>query len=79
MSPMNRRTLLTAGGAAALGSLAACDEQTMKTVQARLNPTQATGESSAVAPAGNAATEAGTTSAVSETVRMPSEPWTYTR
>jgi len=79
MTPFNRRTLLTAAGATAIAGLSACDEQTMKSVQARLNPTQATGESSAVAPAGNAATEAGTTSAVSETVRMPSEPWTYTR
>jgi protein-L-isoaspartate(D-aspartate) O-methyltransferase len=81
MSPMNRRTLLTAAGATAVTGLAACDEQTMKTVQARLNPTQATGGAGAgtAAPAANAAAEAGATSAVSETVRMPSEPWTYAR
>jgi len=78
---LHRRTLLTAAGAAALSGLSACDEQTMKSVQARLNPTQATGGSgsSAAAPTANATAVAGATSAVSETVRMPAEPWTYAR
>jgi protein-L-isoaspartate(D-aspartate) O-methyltransferase len=74
-----RRSFLTAAGAAALGGLAACDEQTMKTVQARLNPTQSTGAAGAAAPAANAAVEAGGASAVSQTVRMPTEPWTWPR
>lgn len=79
MSPMNRRTLLTAAGATAFTGLAACDEQTMRSIQARLNPTQATGGSGAAAPVGNAAAAAGAASAVSATVRMPTEPWTYAR
>lgn len=76
-----RRTFLTTASAAALGGLAACDEQTMKSVQARLNPTQATGPaaSGAAAPAVNAAAEAGSASAISQTVRMPTEPWSWAR
>lgn len=73
----NRRTLLTAAGAATLTGLAACDENTMKSVQARLNPTQGAGGSGAAAPAANASAAAGEASAVSQTVRMPTEPWTY--
>lgn len=79
MTPMNRRTLLTAVGATAAASLAACDERTMRTVQARLNPTQTTGGSGAAGPTSNAAAAASAASAVSETVRMPSEPWTFAR
>ncbi len=76
-----RRSFLTTAGAAALGGLAACDDQTMKAVQARVNPTQATGAAGAAtaAPTANAAAEAGAASAVSQTVRMPTEPWTYAR
>ena len=47
---MDRRTLLTAAGAATLTGLAACDENTMKSVQARLNPTHAAGGAGAAAP-----------------------------
>lgn len=77
---LNRRTLLTAAGAATLTGLAACDENTMKSVQSRLNPTQGAGGSAApAAPAANAAAGAGQASAVSQTVRRPTEPWTYAR
>ena len=80
---MDRRTLLTAAGGAALTGLAACDEQTMKSVQSRLNPTQATGAggsgAGAAAPTAPTAAAAGDASTVSTTVRMPTEPWTYAR
>lgn len=78
MTPLNRRTLLTAAAGTALTGLAACDENTMKSVQARLNPTQAAGGSG---PAANAPTQAAAAaaSAVSQTVRMPGEPWTFAR
>jgi protein-L-isoaspartate(D-aspartate) O-methyltransferase len=78
MTQLNRRTLLTAAAGTALTGLAACDDNTMKSIQARLNPTQAAGGSGAAAnaPTQAAAAEA---SAVSQTVRMPSEPWTYAR
>jgi protein-L-isoaspartate(D-aspartate) O-methyltransferase len=76
---MNRRSLLTATGGVALTGLAACDENTMKSVQARLNPTQATGGAGAAAPAAPAQAAAGEASAISATVRMPGEPWTYAR
>ncbi|MEQ7154924.1 protein-L-isoaspartate O-methyltransferase family protein [Brevundimonas aurifodinae] len=78
---LGRRSFLTTAGAAALGGLAACDEQTMKSVQARLNPTQATGPaaSGAAAPAANTAADAGSASAISPTVRMPTEPWSWAR
>lgn len=74
---LNRRTLLTAAGASLTG-LAACDENTMKSVQARLNPTQAAGGSGA-APAAATQAAAGAASAVSATVRMPTVPWTFAR
>ncbi|MBU1348012.1 MAG: protein-L-isoaspartate O-methyltransferase [Alphaproteobacteria bacterium] len=80
---LNRRTLLTAAGAVSLTGLAACDEQTMKSVQARLNPTQGSGGAGGAAPASTqaAATQAAVSeaSAVSTTVRMPTEPWTWAR
>ena len=76
---MDRRTLLTAAGAAGFAALAACDENTMKTVQSRLNPTQAAGGAGTAAPAAPVAPAAGQASAVSATVRMPSEPWTFAR
>lgn len=78
MTHLNRRTLLTAAAGTALTGLAACDQNTMKTVQARLNPTQAAGGTGVAA---NAPTQAaaGAASAVSQTVRMPNEPWTYAR
>ena len=76
---LDRRTLLTATGGIALTGLAACDENTMKSVQARLNPTQAAGGAGASAPAAPATAAAGQASAVSQTVRMPTEPWTYAR
>lgn len=76
---MDRRTLLTAAGAATLTGLAACDENTMKAVQARLNPTQAAGGAGPAAPAAPTAAAAGAVSAISQTVRMPTEPWTFAR
>jgi protein-L-isoaspartate(D-aspartate) O-methyltransferase len=77
---LNRRTLLSAAGAVSLGGLAACDEQTMKTIQSRLNPTQGAGGAGAPAPAATAAPPpANAGSTVSATVRMPAEPWTYAR
>ncbi len=76
---IDRRTLLTAAGAATLTGLAACDEQTMTSVQARLNPTQAAGGGGAAPAAAPARTAAGEASAVSASVRMPSEPWTFAR
>ncbi|ADL00376.1 protein-L-isoaspartate O-methyltransferase family protein [Brevundimonas subvibrioides] len=78
MTQLNRRTLLTAAAGTALTTLAACDEATMTSIQARLNPTQAAGGSgvAANAPTQAAAAEA---SAVSQTVRMPGEPWTFAR
>lgn len=76
---LNRRTLLAATGGAALTGLAACDENTMKSVQARLNPTQAAGGSGAAAPAAATQVAAGAASAVSATVRMPTVPWTFAR
>ena len=76
---MDRRTLLTAAGAATLTGLAACDETTMKSVQARLNPTQGAVGAGAAAPAAPTAAAAGAASAVSATVRMPTEPWTFAR
>ncbi|WP_426050470.1 protein-L-isoaspartate O-methyltransferase family protein [Brevundimonas sp. SL161] len=76
---MDRRTLLTTGGVATLTGLAGCDETTMKSVQARLNPTQASGGAGAAVPAAPTTAAAGEASAVSATVRMPSEPWTFAR
>lgn len=76
---LNRRTLLAATGGVALTGLSACDENTMKSVQARLNPTQAAGGSGAAAPAAATQAAAGAASAVSATVRMPTVPWTFAR
>jgi len=78
MTHLNRRTLLTAVAGTALTGLAACDENAMKTVQARLNPTQAAGGSGAAANVPTVAA-AGAASAISQIVRMPTEPWTYAR
>jgi protein-L-isoaspartate(D-aspartate) O-methyltransferase len=77
---IDRRRLI-AGGAALAGAstLAACDEATRERLQARLNPTRTGGDTPAPstdAPTAAAAPEA-TDSAVSETVRMPAQPWTY--
>ncbi|CAN5318937.1 hypothetical protein BH10PSE2_BH10PSE2_30410 [soil metagenome] len=70
---MDRRTLLAVGLAAL--PLAACDDASIKSMQARLNPTQATGGTATVPTAAPVA--AGGASAISTTVRQPAAPWTY--
>ena len=74
---MHRRSLLAA--AAAL-PLAACDDATLKKIQARMNPTSA-GDGAAAGPAGPAPAAAAPTpaGAVSATVRRPAVPWSYDR
>ena len=72
---LDRRTLLTAAAGLVAAPLAGCDEATMRSVRARLNPTQAGSSGSAAAPA--AAVAAAQASAVAAGVRMPSAPWTY--
>lgn len=82
---LDRRRLIA--GAAALTAvplaaapLAACDEATMKKIQARLNPTGPTGGQAAPSgPAAPGAPAAAPTApgAVATGVRMPARPWTY--
>jgi protein-L-isoaspartate(D-aspartate) O-methyltransferase len=74
---LDRRRMLI-GGAALTGlSLAACDEASMKKVQARLNPTAAGGSAAPTDPAAPGATAPTPTGAVADGVRMPTRPWTY--
>lgn len=74
---LDRRQMMIGGAALSGLSLAACDEASMKKVQARLNPTAAGGST---APAGQAAPGAAAptpTGAVADRVRMPTRPWTF--
>lgn len=77
---LDRRRLIAGAAALTAAPLAACDEATMKKLQARLNPTGPTGgapaaPSSPVAPGAPAAPTA--PGAVASGVRMPARPWTH--
>ncbi len=74
---LDRRQMLIGGAALSGLSLAACDDASMKKVQARLNPTAAGGSAAPTGPAAPGAAVPTPTGAVADGVRMPTRPWTF--